>query len=307
MPRFSPFARPGASALMVLFLGLAACGQQPTPAASNAEQRGQVIAKVGGEDVTIHELQNEYRRAGVPQDKVTDAITRAALDEVTRRKVLAQKAKTAGLDREPTVLLDLLRSREQVLAAAILQRDVQSRVSGLGRAEIDRFINAKSEGFAGRRRFDVEQLTLNSAAIQQDFLDAIKDASALDSIEAKAQAAKIAYTRGAGALFTGDIPAELATRLRNRKDTDVFFIRSGPTSSFFKVRSEAADPLAGEEAQNRARGLMRNEAAQAEVTKKVDEVPVTYFGDYVKLMEKTAAPAAPPADEATPAVTQSKP
>ena len=287
----------------VAVAGLTACGQQQQPAATK-EPTGQIIAKVGTEDVTIHELQNEYRRAGIAPDKVTEQITRAALEEITRRKALVQKAKAAGIDREPTVLLDLLRAREQVLAQAILQRDVQARLSGIGRTEIDRFINANPERFNRRIRFDIDQLSVNAGALRQEFLDVIKDATSLDTIESKAAEAKIAYTRGAGAVYTGDLPGPLVERLRDRKDTDVFFIRSGATGSFFKVRAEAPDPLTGEEAQARAQLLMRNETAQSEVTRKTEEAQITYLGEYAKLMQKPEPAAAPPAGDTPPATPQ---
>lgn len=279
-----------ASAVLGL-LALTACGQQEP--AAKTDQPGQVIAKVGSEDVTIHELQHEYRRAGVTQDKVTDAITKAVLEEVTRRKLLAQKARAAGLDREPTVLLDIQRSREQVLASALFQRDIQARVSGIGKSELDRYVNANPERFARRIRYDIDQMTFNAATIRQDFLDAIKDATSLDVVESKALESRIAYTRGVGALYSGEIPTELLSRLKARKESDVFFVRAGTTSSFFKVRAEVPDPLAGEEAQQRAQVLIRNETAQSEMQRKTDEVQITYFGEYTKIMEKpAAAPAA---------------
>ena len=280
-------------------IGLTACNSQQAAAPTTPPKVGQVIARVGNEDVTIHELQNEYRNAGISSDRITEPLTRAALQEITRRKLLAQKAITAGLDREPTVLLDLLRMREQVLAAALVQRDTQARVAGLGRTEIERFMNANADRFGRRVRFDVDQITVGSAAIRPEFLDEIKDATSLDVIEAKIKDLRIPYNRGAGAVFTGEIPAELVEKLRNRKGTDVFFVRSGQTGSFFKVRDEAADPLAGEDARVRAQGMMRTEAAQAEIVKKAEETQITYFGEYVKLMAGPEAPVGGAAPAAT--------
>jgi EpsD family peptidyl-prolyl cis-trans isomerase len=294
------------AALSVLLL-LGACNSQQPAANAPAQPAGQVIAKVGGEDVTIHELQNEYRRAGITPDRVNEQITRAVLEEITRRKSLAQKAKAAGLDREPTVLLDLLRSREQVLATAVLQRDIQTRVAGIGKTEVDRYLTANPERFGKRVRFDVDQMTVNAGTLKQEFLDAVKDATSLDAIEAKASAADVAFSRGQGALFTGDIPPELIERLRNRKDADVFYVRTGNTGVFFKVRGERPDPLAGEEAQQRAQVMMRNEATQTELTKKGDEVQVTYFGEYVKLMEKPAGTTGTPTPAQTTPPGQSPP
>lgn len=282
-------------------LALAGCNSSKPPQANNAQQpSGQVIAKVGNEDVTIHELQNEYRQLRVTPDKVNEQITRQVLEEITRRKALAQKAIVAGLDREPTVLLDMLRAREQVLATAILQRDVQAKFSGVGKAELDRYINSKPDIFAKRVRFDTDQININVAQMKPEFLESVKDASTLDMIEAKAAEANLPFSRGARSLYSGDMPPELLARLRERKETDIFFVRGGNNGSFFRVKAEAADPLGGEEAQARAQMMMRNETAQSEISKKADEAQITYFGEYAKLMEKpaTAPEAAKPAEPA---------
>lgn len=271
-------------------LALAGCNSnKPAQPAANA-QPGQVIAKVGSEDVTIHELNNELRLAGITPDKVNDDINRAALNEITKRKSLAQRAQQAGLDREPTVLLDLLRSREEVLARALLQRDIQTRVSGIGKADIERYINANPERFSKRQRFDVEQISISLAVVNQAFLDAVKDANALEDIEAKAVEMKMPYQRGAGVLFSGDLPPDLLQRLRARKATDIFLVRNAGVGAFFKVRSETPDPLAGDAAQQRAQVLMRGDAAREEIGKE-SSAAITYLGTYEKLMQKPAAPA----------------
>ncbi|HSU99389.1 MAG TPA: hypothetical protein VLI91_04720, partial [Roseiarcus sp.] len=89
---------------------LAGCGKkQAEPAVV-----GQVIAHIGPDDVTQQELDNELRLANVPADKRSDPILKAALSRIVERKYLVQQAIAAKLDREPTVHLDLLRSREQI-------------------------------------------------------------------------------------------------------------------------------------------------------------------------------------------------
>ena len=44
---------------------------------------------------------------------------KASLSRIIERKYLVQQARAAKLDREPTVHLDLLRSREQIFAGAL--------------------------------------------------------------------------------------------------------------------------------------------------------------------------------------------
>ena len=285
--------------MIVTALALAGCNSASKPAQPSGQSSGQVIAKVGTEDVTIHELQNELRHRGVSADKMTDETTKATLTDIVKRKSLAQRAQAAGLDREPTVLLDLIRGREQLLAGAILQRDVQAKLGSIGKAEVDRYANANPENFQQRTRFDVDQITITAASITPEFAESVKDASSLDTIEAKTNEAKLPYVRGVSALFSGDIPPELADKMRKRKESDIFFVRAaGSASSFFKVKSETSDPLTGEAAQQRANAALRNQTARDELSGKTTDVQVTYFGAYEKLMEGStpaAAPGTPPA------------
>src|SRR5450631_2353094 len=108
--RTGPWVRTGRSVLFVVILAsaLAACGRGSQNTAT--APAGQVIAHVGKQDVTVNELDNEYRWAQVPPDRRNDQTAKAILSELVKRKYLAQKAISAGLDREPGVLLDTLRS-----------------------------------------------------------------------------------------------------------------------------------------------------------------------------------------------------
>ena len=58
----------------------------------------------------------------MPPDKQKDpAVVKRMLSQLVLRKYLLQQALAAKLDREPGVLLDILRSREQILASALYQ------------------------------------------------------------------------------------------------------------------------------------------------------------------------------------------
>src|SRR3954464_9755557 len=86
-----------------------------------AAPNGQVVAHVGKEVITTQELENEFRLTNVPADKQKDPQTlKRVLGEIVTRKYLARQALDAKLDREPSVLLDILRSRDLVLASAAI-------------------------------------------------------------------------------------------------------------------------------------------------------------------------------------------
>src|SRR5262249_48039404 len=87
---------------------LAGCDRKPaaTATAPTDQVTGQVIAHVGKQDITVQELDNEFRWNAIPLDKRNDdALVKRVLSELVLRKYLAQRAVEAGLDRDPTVLL----------------------------------------------------------------------------------------------------------------------------------------------------------------------------------------------------------
>src|SRR6202035_575493 len=97
-----------------------------------AAPRGQVVAHVGGEVITAQELENEFRLDNISADKQKDPETlKRVLGDLVARKSLVRQALDAKLDREPGVLLDILRSREVVLANAAISRTIAAKVSAI--------------------------------------------------------------------------------------------------------------------------------------------------------------------------------
>src|SRR4051794_16181941 len=132
---------------------LTGCGKKEEGAA----YRGQVVAHIGDQVVTVQEFENEFRNANIPADKQKDPeVIKQVLGNLVTRKYVLQQALTAKLDREPSVLLDLLRSREQVLENAFLTRAAASKSPS--KADLDKYIANNPSKFANRKLFSVEQI-----------------------------------------------------------------------------------------------------------------------------------------------------
>ena len=237
---------------------LAGCGKKQEAQAVV----GQVIAHVGPDDITQQELDNELRLAGVPADKRTDAIVKAALARVIERKYLVQQALAGKLDREPTVHLDVLRSREDILARAFIQRDLMSKMSTISKNEIDSYIQAHPKQFDQRELFQIEQISFTPPKDVAALTAATKDAKSLDQVETKLNQMNIKFSRGNATLDSATIPPEMLKALDARKPEDVFFIRSRGSGSFFKVMSVDSKPLTGDEAAEFAKREVRAEIAR---------------------------------------------
>ena len=266
---------------------------------------GQVIAHVGPDDITQQELDNELRLANVPADKRTDAIVKGALTRIVERKYLVQQALAAKLDREPTVHLDLLRAREQILAGAFVQRDLSGKMSAVSKNEIDSYIQGHPKQFEQRELFQVDQISFPTPKDVEALAAATKDFKTLEQVEAKLNEMHIKFSRGDATLDSATMPPEMLKVLDARKPDDIYFIRSRGGASFFKVTSVDQKPLTGDQADNFARREVRVDIGRkgAEEITKAALADTKFEGDYARIMTSAtpSAPAPAPATEgATP-------
>lgn len=263
-------------------IALSACGRKEQAAAVKG---GQVVATVGKDMITTQELENELRWNNVPPDKQKDPDTvRRVLGDLVLRKYLVQQALASNLDREPGVLLNLLRSREQVLESAYLMR--KAAANAPEKADIDRYISSNPAKFADRKIFNVEQIGLPVTTDTQAFVEANKDAKSLDEIDEKLTAAGIPHGRQMGFINSGELTPDFLQKIKQRKPDDVFFVRAGASGVYFKVLGEQTRPLEGEAATNLARQMMRADAVKAEAGMAAysASTEAKYEGEYAKIM-----------------------
>jgi EpsD family peptidyl-prolyl cis-trans isomerase len=263
---------------------LAGCGKKDGDQTATS---GQIVARVGDQVVTTQEFENELRHANISADKQKDPeVIKPVLGGLVVRKYILQQALAAKLDREPGVLLDLLRAREQVLENASLMRAVASKAPG--KADVDKYIANNPLKFANRKLLSVEQIGFPFEPSGQSFIDASKDAKSLDEIDQRLTSAGIPHGRQMGVLNSGDIPQDFYNSIEAKKADDVFFIRAGPNGIFFKVKGEESRPLDGEAAANLARQLLRADALKAEagIASYSANLEAKYEGEYAQIMQQ---------------------
>jgi EpsD family peptidyl-prolyl cis-trans isomerase len=249
--------------------------------------KSQVVARIGDEVVTTQELDNEFRLANVPTEKRKDpAAIKQVLGNIVTRKYLLRRALDKKLDREPTVLLDILRARELVLANAIASRELSEKYAAISKADIDKFVASNPLKFANRQIITADQIIVPVNAISQAVMDATKDLNSLDQVDQKLAALGIAHGPASGAVSSGDVSPDFFNMIMSKQADNIFFIHSDQNGIFFKVRSIDSRPLEGEDAANVARQLIRldlfkSEAGMASVAANLE---AKYEGDYANIM-----------------------
>lgn len=288
--------RPAATLRIGIFLGLgclALAGCNRNSEVQTSAPQSQVVAKIGDQVVTIQELDNELRLANVPAAMRKDpAIVKRVLGELVTRKYLVKQALDAKLDREPTVLLDILRSRELVLANALMARNVTTKSEAISQSDVDNYMKNNPLKFAGRQLLSVDQISVPLSATSQAVIDATKEMKTLDEVDQKLTAMGVQHSRSSGAISSGDLPQELLDRVMAKQPDDIFFLRAGANGVFFKVTGEEPKPIEGEAAINAAKQYLRqdiikSELSMASVAANLDS---KFEGDYAGIMSKDAGP-----------------
>jgi EpsD family peptidyl-prolyl cis-trans isomerase len=279
----------GASRLSVV---LALCGAVLLGCSKKVEEKteapnSQVVARVGNDVVTTQELDNEFRLAHIPVERRKEpSLVKQALGELVTRKYMARKALDAKLDREPTVLLDLLRARDIVLANAAVSREINEKSSSITKVDVDNYIAKNPLKFADRQIAATEQITIPANSVSQALMDAVREMKSLDEVEQKLTAMGIAHSRSSGVVSSADVPPELFDRIKEKPADNVFFIRAEPNGVFFKVNGIESRPLDGDDAVKMARQalqveLLRSEASLAGVEA---NLAAKYEGEYANIM-----------------------
>jgi EpsD family peptidyl-prolyl cis-trans isomerase len=261
----------------------------------NAEApNSQIVARLGDDVITTQELDNEFRIEHVPVEKRKDpAAIKQVLGELVTRKYLVRKALDAKLDREPTVLLDMLRAREIVLANAAASRLVSAKTSEIGKTDIDNYIAKNPLKFAGRQIATIEQITLPANAVSQALIDTMRDMKTLDEVDQKLTSLGLAHSRSMGALNSAELSPDFFNVVVAKQADNVFFLRGNPNSVFFKVIGIESRPLEGEDAVKVARQALQIDLVKSEasLTSVEARLSAKYEGEYANAMGAQDAPA----------------
>lgn len=190
---------------------------------------GQTVAVVNGEEITSAELNAELSRANIPATADKTKARAQILQAMVDRRLLAQQAKSDGLDKSPDFLNRQRRSTEDLLIGMLASRQINT--AQLPSADtIAKFQASRPEMFAKRETWDLEQLfyqTPKDAAA----LKRIADTHSIDALAAALTQSGIPFNRGKNKINTAIIPHELYVKLNSLPAGEPFIVPSGDRSA----------------------------------------------------------------------------
>jgi peptidyl-prolyl cis-trans isomerase C len=294
----------GKVALMLVILGLmTSCGKK-----NSEEKASQSIVRVNGDEITVHQLNDELQRANVRPDQQEEAgkqITQKLLD----RQILVQEALKTKLDRNPRVLQAIENARMQILAQAYLE-DKTSSLAKPTEAEIVDYRMKHPDIFANRKIYIMDELVFAIDAGNAQELQSLSDsAKTLDDVTQWLGAHQIKYARSQAAHAAETIPTELLTKLGKMVVGDLIFINSNGRTMAGRMIEIKEVPISEKDSKPLIEriliGQKRKQTAEAEMARLRSAAKIEYINKKFEPIagSNTVPQAAKPTEVTNPSTT----
>lgn len=264
--------------------------------------KGQVVATVNGEEITLNELNRELGGASSADPAQRKAMEQAALQAIVNRKLAAQAAKEQKLDKTQEFALLKAAAEEGALVGA-LQRKVASTVPNPTRKDAEVFVSEHPDMFAQRKLMVVDQIIVNK--FDQELTKAFEPLKSLGEVEAMLSSRNADFQRTTTILDTLSTPEGLTQALAKLPPGEVFIFPRNNVLFVNQIRDSRAVPFVGEPAiafaTNGLKQVRTQEALgrELESLRKAADGKITYNDKYKpeppKPGAKPAAPALTPA------------
>ncbi len=254
---------------IILACVVSACEKKPS---------GQTIAVVNNEEITAADLNAELNSENLSPGDATKDARNNALDRLVDRRLLAQQAKSDGLDKSPEFINQQRRSTDDLLINMLISR--QANTQQVPSAdEIAKFEAVRPGMFANH-----EVWTLNTIIypLPKDPTVTAKIAAAksLDEVAQALTAAGIQFSKNTRQLDTAMLPANLYNQVANLPSGEPF-IAPGPDKAIASVISaRQPSPFTPDQARQLALSQMRREKVDQLVSQRVKDLKAKAKIDY---------------------------
>lgn len=188
------------------------------------EPKGQILAIVNGEEISLQELNAELQGARIPDTANRDQLRKQILQRLIDRKLIVQKAREQGLDKTPEFVTQQRRLEENLLVTMLGQK-IASTVPMPDDRDITQYIADNPTQFASRQRLLLDQIQF-AAPKDPKLLLTLRDAHTLDQVAAGVQKLGLGMSRGKGVIDTGRLDPGLVKVINQLPPGEPFVLPS---------------------------------------------------------------------------------
>lgn len=202
----------------------------------NDKKSGQSLVRVNGDEITVHQLNEEFGHSAIPQNsgKSPDELRKQVLEALVDRQLLVGEATRNKLDRDLNVMQEMERAKAQILAQAYLR----SRMEGMPKpstSDVETYYRDHPEFFSQRKVFELKQLVIATTDFGSDLNAVMDNAKALDEVAAWLDVRKIEYAKMQSVRASSDFPPQILNKIQVTDKTQLFVVKDGGKSLLMSV------------------------------------------------------------------------
>ena len=228
---------------MLAASALIGCSQQ-----SRNVPSGQVVAKVNGQEITIHQLKNELTALTSRGAIATNAApTKQVLDSLIDEQLLVEQGKQRKLDHDPQVMLAMEKARRQIVAQA-MQASLAAALPSPTQAEIKGFYEANPALFAKRRIYAFYQFMIDRGGLSGALKTKLDRAKSRPALLTALKAENVAFRELVSARTAEQLPMAALPAIAAMERGDVTVINDGNEATILQLMDFVEQPASSEEA-----------------------------------------------------------
>ncbi|ATE66988.1 SurA N-terminal domain-containing protein [Rhizorhabdus dicambivorans] len=226
------------------------------------EPKGQILAIVNGEEISLQELNAELQGARVPDSVDRAVLRRQVLQRLIDRKLIVQKAREQGLDKTPEFITQQRRMEENLLVTLLGQK-IASQVPMPDDRDITQYIADNPTQFSGRERLLLDQIQFGAPKDVKQLLT-LRDAHNLEDLAAGVKRLGLPMSRGKGVIDTGRLDPQLIDMINKLPPGEPFVLPSNGQYVASVIVGRDATPTPTPVAKAAAAELVRRKELVAE-------------------------------------------
>ena len=279
-------------ATAALFVG---CGEKKDKAAS------QTAAKVGKDEITVHQINFVLQQQRNLRPEQTDAATRQILDRLIEQQLALQKVDELKLDRDPRVVQQLEAARREILARAYVEKVGEAAPKPTAE-EIKKYYDDKPELFRERRVYSIQEIAVEARPDQvQELRAKLSDAKSINEF--------VDYLKAAGLRFSGNqavraaeqLPFNTLEAMSKMKDGQAMVVPSPTGATVIVLAGSRMQPATEEQSRPAIEQFLLNERKRKLVEEDMKTLRAAAKVEFVGKFAEAAASAPVAAPAASPA------
>lgn len=315
--KMSNRARLGAIALAAMAaVLLSGCGPKKDGAPTEASG-SEVVAKVNGEELTAAQLTIALQKQRGMRPDAGDAASKQVLDQLIDEQIVAQKAVTAKLDKDPKVVEQIEAARRDILARRFIEAAAETANKPADDA-VQKFYDSRATLFAQRKVYTLQRLDIQAPDERRAEVDAhIQSLKSFAELNDWLKSQKLVFTVKQEQDASEQLPPTVLEKLATLKAGESMAVPAQSGISALTLVSSASAPKTLADArpaiEQYLSGQGRREVIMNLQKSIRDGAKVEYEGRFAALASaggapgQPAVPANPVASNAAPAASQNTP